>query len=361
MYSVTISGNQAGQRLDKFLHKYLPLAGNGFLYKMLRKKNITLNGKKAEGSELLAVNDTLRFFLSEETLAKFMGRDGQPKAAPGTGEYARAYGRLKGIRVLYEDSHIMLLNKPAGVLTQKAAPGDDSLNEWMIGYLLEKESAFASELATFHPSVANRLDRNTSGIVLCGKSLAGSQLLSLCIRERYLRKFYITICAGVLQKPETVHGYLKKDTALNQVSICAELPEGTAGDAYEPIHTAYTPLAATEDYTLLEVELITGKPHQIRAHLASLGHPVIGDFKYGRQALNRELSNTYGLKNQLLHACRIEFPKTLPPEAALTPETAGVYEALAGKIFRAPCPKQFQTLQRALIDGRTDRRTDKHC
>lgn len=362
MRTVTIGSNQAGQRLDKFLHKYLPEAGTGFLYKMLRKKNIVLNGKKAEGSELLALNDTVCFYFSEETFAKFSGKNlhSEPEKALLHGEYAEAYRQIHGVEVLYEDDNILILNKPAGVLTQKAAPQDVSLNEWLVGYLLEREPQFAQELSTFHPSVCNRLDRNTSGIVLCGKSLAGLQYLSRCIRERRIRKFYRTICAGRLSRPETVHGYLVKDRQKNRVTVCTENKDSTQNNdstqhndamqnkdaARHNIHTAYVPLSFTEDYTLLEVELITGKTHQIRAHLADIGHPLIGDFKYGRRDVNERMKERYGLQNQLLHACRVEFPIEDSTENPI--KETGVGAALSGKSVCAECPPVFKNIQKAL-------------
>ena len=382
MQSVTIGGNQAGQRLDKFLHKYLPNAGTGFLYKMLRKKNITLNGRKAEGSEILALEDTVTFFFSEETFAKFSGLTQQDVAAHHNttlrnnevlrheegsettqrteaaqnaeirqsaettliNEGQKAYRQLQGITVLYEDENILVLNKPDGVLTQKADKKDSSLNEWLIGYLLEREPSFQKELHTFRPSVCNRLDRNTSGIVLCGKSLAGSQYLSRCIRERTIRKFYKTICVGRLKEPQTIHGYLAKDTEKNRVTMWEDGDK--APQKADPIHTAYMPLAwnghagalASCGYTLLEVELITGKTHQIRAHLAGIGHPLIGDFKYGRTDINNLLKERYGLSHQLLHACRVEFPR----------EENGVGQALSGLVVCASCPDAFTQLQNAL-------------
>lgn len=368
MQSVTIGGNQAGQRLDKFLRKLLPEAGTGFLYKMLRKKNITLNGRKAEGSELLAQGDQVCFFFSDETYEKFSGKEiknGKTKAAGShkvslLEDYRRAYRELKGIKMIYEDDHVLILDKPAGVLTQKAAGCDLSLNEWMIGYLLDREPDFAAELESFRPSVCNRLDRNTSGLVLCGKSLPGLQFLSRCIHERSIRKFYRTICVGRLKEPALVKGYLKKDADRNRVrivpveiggvsaeagSISAESGENgplangiLADDIGEYIETAYKPICVGEGYTLLEVELITGKPHQIRAHLAGLGHPLIGDFKYGNTKVNKSLQETYGLKHQLLHAFRVEFPDT--------EETPGL--KLSGRIITAPCPEQFEQIQKAL-------------
>lgn len=337
MQSVTIGSNQAGQRLDKFLRKYLPNAGAGFLYKMLRKKNITLNGKKAEGSELLTENDIVRFFFSDETFSKFLGvTEEDSHLEQRKEEGRRAFVQLHGITVLYEDEDILIVNKPPEILTQKAAAGDSSLNEWLVGYLLKENPSFERALHSFRPSVCNRLDRNTSGIVLCGKSLAGSQYLSGVIREREVRKFYRTICVGRLDRPQTTEGFLVKDARTNRVTVkpSGESPSGDAA----PIRTAYVPLAWTKGYSLLEVELITGKPHQIRAHLASIGHPLIGDFKYGSPKINRELKERYGLGYQLLHACRVEFP--------LREEGAG--RNLSGRTVCAPCPEAFETLGEAL-------------
>lgn len=353
MQSVTIGSNQAGQRLDKFLHKYLPQAGNGFLYKMLRKKNITLNGRKAEGAEMLSLGDQVCFFFSEETFLKFAGREIPPNdlkegacnqnSLEGTVDiqsYQKAYRTLAGITVLYEDPDILVLGKPAGILSQKAAPGDLSLNEWMIGYLLKQNPSFQRELVSFHPSVCNRLDRNTSGIVLCGKSLAGTQYLGGCIREHSIRKFYRTICVGEVREEANIQGYLEKDTARNKVKVTGshrltqtqDLPVDPAMPEKDSqkgnyIHTRYMPLCTAGGYTLLEVELFTGKPHQIRAHLAGEGYPLAGDPKYGKRQANQKLKQAYGLDCQLLHACRVEFD---------------------GKVICAPCPELFLKVQKGL-------------
>lgn len=410
MQSITIGSNQAGQRLDKFLHKYLPNAGTGFLYKMLRKKNITLNGKKTEGSELLKEGDRVGFFFSRETFERFSGmtleqaglspettgplsepsvkaavvseksterskqlpkalekpeRLGMPTAVS---EYEKAYRLLRGIQIVYEDDHFLFLNKPAGILTQKARPEDSSLNEWMIGYLLQKDSGLAAELHTFHPSVCNRLDRNTSGLVLCGKTLAGLQFLSQCIRERSVRKFYHTVCVGELRDAARIQGYLYKDRRTNKVSVSGQGkrdPENNPGFGQERmlrrqvpecdkafrkrvfreqdavsdyIETEYVPLGVRSGYTYLKVELITGKPHQIRAHLASMGHPLIGDFKYGEDAVNRRMKRKFGLNHQLLHACHVVFPEI----------TSGVGVVLSRRTFTAPEPELFLTIKASL-------------
>ncbi len=361
MQSVIIGKNQAGQRLDKFLHKYLPEAGTSFLYKMLRKKNITLNGKKAEGKELLSLGDEVNFFFSEETFLKFKGqRFADPKynhhkqaaSKPmeqqnsslftnGLTEYRLAYEKLSDVDILYEDENILILNKPVGMLTQKAAPGDLSLNEWLVGHLLASNAIAEEELQSFRPSVCNRLDRNTSGIVLCGKSLAGSQTLSHAIKERTLRKFYRTICVGTLSESAYLKGYLVKDSDSNKVSITPKAPleQEKISDF---IYTKYTPLKNCRldgggSFTLLEVELITGKTHQIRAHLADIGHPLIGDNKYGNRKQNQFFRGNFKLRNQLLHAYRVEFPQE---NSVLTP--------LSGQKITAPCPGLFTKIQNAL-------------
>lgn len=329
MQLVTIGPNQAGQRFDKFLHKQLPEAGTSFLYKMLRKKNITLNGRKAEGKEILAVGDEVKFFFADETFEKFSGKKIGTQDA-STKEYELAFSKLKGITVLYEDDNILIVNKPTGILTQKAEGKDLSLNEWVIGYLLHSGALTKEEFATFHPSVVNRLDRNTSGIVLCGKSLAGSQALSRIIKDRTISKFYRTICVGRLIGDQKLQGYLCKDAASNKVTIRKEA--ASAEDNY--IETAYMPITSNEDYTLLEVELITGKTHQIRAHLASIKHPIIGDYKYGIRKVNDAYKKDFALENQLLHAYRIVFPSN----------EKGVLEYMAGKEIIAPLPKQFERI-----------------
>lgn len=332
MQLLTIGKNQAGQRLDKYLKKALPGAGTGFLYKMLRKKNITLNGKKAEGKEILTEGDEVKCFFSEETFASLSGA----KTAEDTSDYRKAYRVLKDVCVIYEDDDILLLNKPAGVLTQKAKPEDLSVNEWLIGHLLSTKAISEADLATFHPSVCNRLDRNTSGIVLCGKTLAGSQALGRVIKERSVRKYYQTVCKGKILQESTLEGYLYKEERTNTVQVYAEKPENLEEASY--IRTIYTPGAVAGEYTLLTVELVTGKTHQIRAHLASTGHPLIGDTKYGDPKFNRRMQSEFALHHQLLHAGRVCFPEG----------EEGALAKVSGQTFTAPLPGKFAMILQAL-------------
>ena len=193
MIVLNIAKSDAGQRLDKYLKRQLRDAQNGFLYKMLRKKNIVLNGKKATGSELVCENDEVTLFLSDETYAKF---GGVPKASGKTAvdvtPYQEAYFKLKGMEIVFENDDVLVVNKPAGILSQKADAADLSANEWLIGYLLKAGFLSRESLQTFKPSVCNRLDRNTSGLLVCGKTLAGSRYLSSIVRDKSLQKYYYT-------------------------------------------------------------------------------------------------------------------------------------------------------------------------
>lgn len=318
MKLITVSPNEAGQRLDKLLAKYLREAPKSFLYRMLRKKNITLNGKKAQGGELLAAGDEIRLFFSDETLRKFQGEKRNPEL----------FVPPQPLSILYEDAHILLVSKPAGMLSQKARPEDVSLVEYLITYLLQSGSLTPEELAGFRPSVCNRLDRNTSGIVAAGKSLAGLQAMSQLLRERAVRKYYRCVTVGELSGKGRLSGYLQKDRAANQVAV-----QENPADGGQAIETEYRVLAAGGGLSLLEVHLITGRSHQIRAHLASIGHPILGDPKYGDPVQNRHFRASHGVSTQLLHAFRLEFP---PMEGTLA--------HLSGQIFCAPEPPTFRAV-----------------
>lgn len=325
MQLIVIEENDAGQRLDKFLHKCLPQAPNSFLYKMLRKKNIMLNGKKAEGKEVLKKQDEVKFFLSDETYQKFSsGR------ITDCQEFEHAYHTLKGIQVLYEDHHILALYKPWNMLSQKAEPEDLTINEWVTGYLLETEALSKEDLMRFKPSVCNRLDRNTTGLLLAGKTLAGTQMLSSLLKSRDLHKYYRLFVKGQIQDACLIDGWLVKDPVANKVTVSMKQSNPDKGDY---IQTFYKPVQVFADKTLLEVELITGKTHQIRAHLASIGHPLIGDYKYGDKNFNRHFKEKFQVTSQLLHAYRVVFPDMEAP-----------FEALSGKELKAPLPPVFDKI-----------------
>lgn len=323
MKVIIIKQNEADQRLDKFLAKYMDKAPKSFFYKMLRKKNITLNKRKAEGSERLKAGDEIRLFLSKETIESFTT--------------LRIYTNEKqnsrpGFSIIHEDSHILILNKPAGLLSQKAKPEDISLVEQMTGYLLESGQISQEELRSFRPGICSRLDRNTSGLVAAGKTLPGLQAMNELIREHRLCKFYRCIAAGSLKKQKRIEGWLKKNEKTNQAALFEKEEKGSLY-----ICTEYLPLKTFQEggrtYTYLEVHLITGRSHQIRAHLAGIGHPLIGDAKYGNPEVNRYFRAHFGLDHQLLHAFRLEFP-------ALT----GPLEQLSNQQYEAPLPSVFEKI-----------------
>lgn len=299
MKEYILNANESGQRLDKYLKKLLPNAGSSFIYKMLRKKNITLNGKKASGNEKLKEQDKVCLYFSDETFLKF-SQDSEALQ----NEY-EALQKLanKRLPVVYEDTDILILNKPYNMLSQKAAPEDVSANEYMLGYLIQSGALSFEEFRTFRPSVCNRLDRNTTGLLIAGKSMSGLQKMSKMLRTREVRKFYRCIVSGTIEKPSSLKGYLIKDEHSNKVKITTQLSDDSVY-----IETAYTPVKQGDGWTLLEIHLITGRTHQIRAHLSSIGHPIIGDMKYGDPAVNKKYEKQYHVKHQLLHAYRLEFP-----------------------------------------------------
>lgn len=318
MKEIIVRKNEAGQRLDKFLRKYLKEAPGSFLYKMLRKKNITLNGKKATGAEKLAKGDAVQLFLSDETIQRFSSKERIETAPENLSSDLMP-------DIIYEDTNILLLNKPAGMLSQKAQKTDISVVEHVISYLLAQGEITEESLKTFKPSVCNRLDRNTSGLIIAGKSLAGSQMASSLLKKRSLQKYYLCIIKGQITQRKRIRGFLTKDVKRNIVKIAE------TGDA--PIETEYLPLAWREDMTLLKVHLITGKTHQIRAHLSYIGHPLLGDYKYGDRAWNDGFKRRYQTETQMLHAYQIVFPHMDVP-----------FAEISGKSFYAKVPAVFWKL-----------------
>ena len=192
MQELHIGENDAGQRFDKYLKKLLAEAPGSFVYKMLRKKNITLNSKKADGTEKLSCGDEVKLFLSDETYEKFRAKSKtvMPEAFSGSEK------TLRQLKVLYEDADILIINKPSGMLSQKARPEDVSANEYILSYLLREGALTEEEMRTFRPSVCNRLDRNTSGLIVAGKSLAGLQQMGELFKKRTLKKYYLCIVKG---------------------------------------------------------------------------------------------------------------------------------------------------------------------
>lgn len=306
MRTLRIGQREAGQRLDRLLEKYMQLAPKSFIYKMLRKKNIKRNGRKADGSERLAVGDEIALYLSDSTIDNF--RRLRKQEMPGN----------IPLDIVFEDEDILVINKPVGMLSQKAKRGDVSLVEYVEGYLADGAGD-----GVFRPGICNRLDRNTSGLVVAGKSVQGLQWMNRLFSRRDLKKYYLCLVHGRLDREARLKGYLQKDGEKNLVEVL-EVPVPGAAE----IETEYFPLGTAEyqgkEYSLLRVHLLTGRSHQIRAHLAGTGHPIVGDAKYGRA--EKEIS----VRHQLLHAWRLELgtPEYLP-------------EKYRGHCFVADLPERF--------------------
>lgn len=321
-HRVEITAAEANRRLDRFLSAYLREAPPPLIHKLLRKKRIKLQGARAEGNEMLTPGDTLDFYLAPETLAKLRGtREPPAKAAPLTG-------------IIHEDAELLIVNKPTGLPSHGGMEKNDHLLARVLWYLYE--SGDYNPATTFTPALCNRLDTNTSGLVLCGKTLAALQKYAAMfarrdsdgIEESGFRKEYLAITEGELHGEATLYGIYEKDSATNtarvintintaQTTLLAErnpppgkIKSDTGGttDPRKRVITFYRTLAVSRDtinrnaagksHTLLLVRPITGRSHQIRAHLTSIGHPLAGDKKYGG-------SPTPYAPAQLLHAWRL--------------------------------------------------------
>lgn len=346
MREVIISEREEGQRLDRYLEKYMPDAPKSFFYKMMRKKNIVLNGKKVSGSERIQTGDQIKLFLADETIEGFrsgkkaqevdLGARQMPQAkrptngarhlsqakrpTNGAQQMPQAKRMEKGVRqgkielqqghydrnlpplqIVYEDAQFLVVNKPVGVLSQKADRNDRSIVEQITDYLADNAAD-----DTFRPGICNRLDRNTSGLIVAGKTVRALQDMNKRFKERTICKYYLCVVHGSVSKKQYLKGYLEKDSRTNKVTVRQQ-----PGPNSVPIATEYLPLQQGmyqgESFTLLQVHLITGKSHQIRAHLASIGHPLVGDVKYSTKRASAFDREQLHQRVQLLHAWQLIF------------------------------------------------------
>lgn len=332
MQEIKIKKNEAGQRFDKYLCKYFKEATQSFIYKMLRKKNIELNGKKASGCEKLTEGDIIKIFMADDTIDKFRGKVDVAKNG------VKINTKVIRNNIIYEDENILIVNKPVGVLSQKATATDISINEMFMEYLLEDNKITYEELETFKPSVCNRLDRNTSGLITFGKTLAGVQELSNGFKLRTFDKYYLAAVWGEVKESCKIDGYLYKDSKTNKVSVTKDVIDASSyiQTAYEPLKTVFIDIGSKKmSITLLKIKLITGKTHQIRAHLASINHGLLGDDKYGNPKLNIELKKQYKINFQMLHSYQLCFKDTSDLTAL---------NNMNNKIIEAPITKEIKTL-----------------
>lgn len=308
MKQLTIGKNDAGQRLDKFLTKNLPNLPQSLLYKYIRKKRIKVNGKRAEISTRLHEGDVLDLYINDEFFEK-------PEP---TYDFLHAGTNLN---ILFEDENVLVLDKPVGLL---AHPDDREYVDTLIGrvkrYLYEKGEYDPEAEQSFTPALVNRIDRNTGGIVLAAKNAEALRVLNQKMKDREIHKFYLCAVHGT-PKPSQglLKGYLWKDEKKNRVYIYKDFKPGS-----KTIETKYRVLKSAENMSLVEVELLTGRTHQIRAHFASIGCPLVGDGKYGNNQNNRKQG---GRRKQFLYSYKTVFDFTTD---------AGALEGLNGMTFEVP-------------------------
>lgn len=334
MKEIRITSNDAGQRLSKYLGRILPEAGSGFLYKMLRKKNITLNDAKADGSETVREGDVVKVFFSDETFAKMSSTAVAAAVIP-----TFALHPVTEDQIVYEDEHLMAVYKPAGVLSQRDEGGTEALNEQVLQYLADRGDLTAETLRAFKPGICNRLDRNTAGILWFAKTLRGAQGMARALRERSFGKFYYALLVGQLEKSLDTVFFLTKDSGTNTVMITETLSEGS-----EQVHTGIEPVAANRRVTLARIRLYTGKSHQIRSVCKHIGYPVLGDPKYGSDddKLMSYFHAKYHLHGQQLFAYSYEFPEVLPEGL----------EELTGETITGIVPETFSEILNGEFPGK---------
>lgn len=322
MKTIEVGKNEEGQRLTRVLSKYLRTAPDSFLYRMLRKKNIVLNDKRATGKERLILGDIIKIYLSDDTVLKFGGEVYTPT------DRSQAVPQLESL-IIYEDDQIVIVDKPAGLLSQRAQEADVSVVDMVVDYLLRNGRIDQEQLKTFRPGIVSRLDRNTSGLVIAGKTLSALQDLNYLVRTHALRKEYAAFAQGRLSDEQILEGYWSKDSKTNTVSILKTPSEHAKRVLTHVMPAGFgTDPGTKETVSYILVELLTGKGHQIRAHLAAVGHPLVGDTKYGACAASFRTG-------QLLHAHKITFPEDHLSETTLA--------ALSGKTFSAPLPADFKS------------------
>lgn len=302
--SIIVTANDAGQRIDKFFTKTYPNLPQSMLYKAIRKKDIRINGKRCDIADKLSQGDEIYMFLHDDFLQQ------KPKE----------YDFLKApnlLNVVYEDENIILLDKKPGLIVH---PDEnyhfDSLISRVQHYLYDKGEYNPENENSFAPALINRIDRNTGGIVMAAKNAATLRIMNSKVKSRELDKLYLCIACGKMKKKsDVITGYLQKNDNQNRVYISDKKQPDS-----KTIITKYTVLDEGRSFSLLEVELLTGRTHQIRAHLASIGHPIAGDGKYGTNAINKRIGFPY----QALYSYKLKFDfKT----------DAGILNYLDGKEF----------------------------
>ena len=310
MRELTIGKNDAGQRLDRFVSKSLPLLPPALLQKYIRLKRIKCNGARAQRDQRLQEGDVLQLYINDEFFDK-----------PREDNLFLTLFK-PSLTIVYEDENLMLLDKRPGLVvhadeTEKV----NTLINHIQAYLYQKREWNPKWENAFTPALCNRIDRNTGGIVIAAKDAEALRDMNRLIREDQLSKFYLCLCHGSMERPAaTLHGFLAKDSARNLVRV-EDHPFPGAREIITKYRVLDTRGKGADAVSLLQVELVTGRTHQIRAHLAHIGHPLLGDGKYGINRADRQ----EGFKYQALYAWRLDFD---------IPGDGGSLAYLRGRSFR---------------------------
>lgn len=290
MRTVQITKNDAEQRVDKFLQKYFKNMPLSLIYKYIRKKRVKLNGKRSFNNTLLKEGDILTLYIED----KFFDNC---TASTINGAKQPFKAITPCLDIVYEDDNILIVDKKPGMLSHADKKVQtDTLIMHIQSYLYHKKSFIPQNENTFKPAICNRLDRNTGGLVIAAKTAEALRIMNEKIKLRQVHKFYLCHLQGILaDKQGTLEGYLTKDNTTNKAYITKESTKDSKG-----IETKYHVLQEKNDMSLVEVQLITGRSHQIRAHFAAIGHPLIGDIKYG----GKKVQN---LTHQALYAYKLVF------------------------------------------------------
>ncbi len=294
MKQVVIQKNDAGQRLSKFIEKSFPAIPASLMYKSIRTKNIKVNRKRCTPDQKLCEGDLVDIWLKDEFFV-------QP---PHKYDFTQASDRID---VVYEDENVLIVNKPQGLIVhQDEQYESDTLIFRIQKYLYNKGEYNPDDEHSFAPALVNRIDRNTSGMVISAKNAAALRILNAKMKSREIHKKYLCIVCGRPNPPEaTLEGYLEKNESQNRVYI--ETKRSATG---KTIRTHYKVLDTVGQFSLVEVDLLTGRTHQIRAHMASIGHPLLGDGKYGTNKINRGS----GYSKQVLCSYQLTFAFTTDAE-----------------------------------------------
>ena len=313
MISFIIKKEEEGQTLEKFVKKVLSEAPLSFIYKLFRKKDVKVNGHWQDKKYIISSGEEVSIYITDSQLEEFK-RQIESKQVEDISNC-----------IIYEDENVLLINKPRGVLVQKNSEDSNALDEMVISYLVNKGEYDSNKNLGYKPAPAHRLDRNTAGIVVFGKNIATLRYLADALNDKsVISKRYLALVKGEIDKDGEINAPLLKNSKSQRVSVSKE---------GKPSITKYKVVETFKGYTLLEVELLTGRTHQIRVHMAYINHPVVGDSKYGDYELNKLLESKYNFKNQFLEAYQLDFHKLNNP-----------LKYLSGRSFKISLNDEFLNL-----------------